>query len=76
MASVHRHQHFKEVYCLQIQGVNTLLEDIFWTTLNTERVRYAPICQSKRHHVPEGVNLEKMGILIVKEVVYTLIFVL
>jgi len=26
------------VYCLQIQGVNTLLENIFWTTLNMERV--------------------------------------
>ena len=76
MAFVHRRQHFKEVYCLQIQGVNTLLEDIFWTTLNTERVCYAPICQSTRRHVLEGVNLEKMGILVIKEVVYKLIFVL
>jgi len=76
VAFVHRHQHFKEVYCLQIQEVSTLLEDIFWTALNKEKVHYAPMCQSTRHHVPEGVNLEKMGILIVKEVVYKLIFVL
>jgi hypothetical protein len=73
---VHMYQHFKEMYCLQTQGATKFLEDIFWTTLNMERVRYVPICQSTRHHVPEGVNLEKVGILIVEEVLYTLIFVL
>jgi hypothetical protein len=35
---VQRYQNFKEVYCLQIQGVNTLLQNIFCTTLNMERV--------------------------------------